>query len=620
MSLPEIRILTDDVANKIAAGEVVERPASAVKELLENSLDAGAKRIDIEFNNGGKTLVKVSDDGHGMSPDQILTALEAHATSKIRSADDLDTISSFGFRGEALPSIASVSKFLIRSKPEGQKVGSCVRIYAGKVLENSECAMSRGTEILVEDLFCSVPARRKFLKSDNTEAAHISKTCKLYALARPDVSFSLTEDGRRIFESKHESNLISRVGKIFGSDISEKLIELKPYEAADISLSGAVSKPNESWASSRNIYIFINGRPVDLRAGFSALKEAYQKLVPQGKYPAAFIFIKINPRLVDVNVHPAKREVRLKNEFAVRSAILAALVDTLENYSIRDVSQALPPCSAYQFSDEKYEESQKLREILDSNLNSSQSTIGNPPHEQPIAPNENLDSAQIAANMALRNLALKARQSSLKIGEGKSQGDSDNRPSSSIGWKYLRHFAKRYALFETQNNSLVILSIPAAFKRINYEKIVKNFEGQRAKSQSLLIPVNVEFDRLDDEIFKKAIGYFETCGFEIEPFGERFYRVSAAPTWIEFGDIADFVRDFVERAKEEGLGKKSLSEQNFAKLAVEMSRGVRIVESEFFANSILDELFACKSPMFAPDGRRTCKEILASEIKSFFGD
>ena len=385
MSLPEIRILTDDVANKIAAGEVVERPASAVKELLENSLDAGAKRIDIEFNNGGKTLVKVSDDGHGMSPDQILTALEAHATSKIRSADDLDTISSFGFRGEALPSIASVSKFLIRSKPEGQKVGGCVRIYAGKVLENSECAMSRGTEILVEDLFCSVPARRKFLKSDNTEAAHISKTCKLYALARPDVSFSLTEDGRKIFESNHESNLISRVEKIFGSDISEKLIELKPYEAADISLSGAVSKPNESWASSRNIYIFINGRPVDLRVGFSALKEAYQKLVPQGKYPAAFIFIKINPRLVDVNVHPAKREVRLKNEFAVRSAILAALVDTLENYSIRDASQVLPPCRAYQFSDEKYEESQKLREILDSNLNSSQSTIGNPPQEQPIA-------------------------------------------------------------------------------------------------------------------------------------------------------------------------------------------------------------------------------------------
>ena len=620
MSLPEIRILTDDVANKIAAGEVVERPASAVKELLENSLDAGAKRIDIEFNNGGKTLVKVSDDGHGMSPDQILTALEAHATSKIRSADDLDTISSFGFRGEALPSIASVSKFLIRSKPEGQKVGSCVRIYAGKVLGNSECAMSRGTEILVEDLFCSVPARRKFLKSDNTEAAHISKTCKLYALARPDVSFSLTEDGRRIFESKHESNLISRVGKIFGSDISEKLIELKPYETADISLSGAVSKPNESWASSRNIYIFINGRPVDLRAGFSALKEAYQKLVPQGKYPAAFIFIKINPRLVDVNVHPAKREVRLKNEFAVRSAILAALVDTLENYSIRDASQALPPCSAYQFSDEKYEESQKLREILDSNLNSSQSTIGNPPQEQPIAPNENLDSAQISANMALRNLALKARQSSLKIGANSDRQERDTRPSSSIGWKYLRHFAKRYALFETQNNSLVILSIPAAFKRINYEKIVKNFEGQRAKSQSLLIPVNVEFDRLGDEIFKKAIGYFETCGFEIEPFGERFYRVSAAPTWIEFGDIADFVRDFVERAKEEGLGKKSLSEQNFAKLAVEMSRGVRIVESEFFANSILDELFACKSPMFAPDGRRTCKEILASEIRSFFGD
>lgn len=634
MSLPEIRILTDDVANKIAAGEVIERPAAAVKELVENAIDAGAKRIDIEFNNGGKTLIKVSDDGCGMRPEQILTALEAHATSKIRSASDLDTISSFGFRGEALPSIASVSKFSIKSKPEGQKVGGFVKIYAGKILENGECAMSRGTEICVQDLFCAVPARRKFLKSDNTEAAHIIRTCKLYALARPDVSFSLAEDGHPIFESGRSKNLRARVGEIFGSEISEKLIDLSPYEAANISISGAVSKPNESWASSRNIYIFINGRPVDLRAGFSALKEAYQKTLQQGKYPAAFLFIEMDPRQVDVNVHPAKREVRLKNEFAVRSAILAALVDTLENYSIAGAkncdSPRLPPCSAYQFSDEKYEESESLRRILDSNLKGSEEAAAKPrepdfprpdfPDKLPPHP----DSAQVAANMALKNLALRARQGALKAegGEERDAGAIDRRPSSSLGWKYLRHFAKKYALFETQNGSLVILSIASAFKRINYEKIVKNFGGERPKAQSLLIPVNIEFDRSDDEIFRKTAKYFETCGFEIEPFGERFYRVCAAPTWVEFGDIADFVKDFVERAREEGfgIGKRSLSEQNFAKLAVAMSRGARIVESEFFANALLDELFACKSPMFAPDGKRTCKEILASEIKSFFGE
>lgn len=640
MSLPEIRILTDDVANKIAAGEVIERPAAAVKELVENAIDAGAKRIDIEFNNGGKTLIKVSDDGHGMRPEQILTALEPHATSKISSANDLDTISSFGFRGEALPSIASVSKFSIKSKPEGRKVGGLVKIYAGKVLENGECAMSKGTEICVQDLFCAVPARRKFLKSDNTEAAHIIRTCKLYALAKPDISFSLAEDGHLIFESGRSKNLRARVGEIFGSEISEKLIDLSPYEAANISISGAVSKPNESWASSRNIYIFINGRPVDLRAGFSALKEAYQKTLQQGKYPAAFLFINIDPRQVDVNVHPAKREVRLKNEFAVRSAILAALVDTLENYSIADSnscnSPKLPPCSAYQFSDEEYEESQSLKRILDSNLASAeepQSKSGAREfaksdflEETNFAkpPAESLDSAQVAANIALKNLALKARQSALNS-ENKdphSPAAADSRPSSSLGWKYLRHFAKKYALFETQNGSLVILSIPSAFKRINYEKIVKNFGGERPKAQSLLIPVNIEFDRSDDEVFRKTAKYFETCGFEIEPFGERFYRVCAAPTWVEFGDIADFVKDFVERAREEGfgIGKRSLSEQNFAKLAVAMSRGARIVESEFFANALLDELFACKSPMFAPDGKRTCKEILASEIKSFFGE
>lgn len=622
-SLPEIKILTDDVANKIAAGEVIERPAAAVKELVENSIDAKATSIDIEFKNGGKSFIKVSDNGHGMRKDQALTCLEPHATSKIRSADDLESILSFGFRGEALPSIASVSKFSLITKPESAKVGVSVNVRAGKITEIKEVAMARGTEIVVEDLFCSVPARRKFLKTDNTEAGHIIKMCKLYALAKNDISFSLRENSKLIFSSKKTADLTERVKNIFGEEISEKLIPLAPYSGFGISVSGAVSKPAESWTTSKNIYAFINGRPVECRAVFSALKDAYKSAMPQGKYPAAFLFIEIDPRFVDVNVHPAKREVRLKNEFAMRSAILAALVETLENYSITPTVE-IPKLETQTFNpaaQSRAEEFDNPREAFDF---SKKSDVFRAP-KPAIA--SKLDPLKIAAEKAEAEFR-KAKIPASKIFEAEkpkptaSKGEKaeDLRPSSTLGWKYLKHLSRKYALFETQSNSLIILSIQSALKRINYEKIVRNFAGEKPKAQTLLIPVNIEFDRTDDEVFKRNKRGFEVCGFEIEEFGERFYRVSAIPLWLEFGDVENFIKDFVELAREEGfeIGRKNLSEQTFANLAVKMSRGIKIAESEYAANAVLDDLFASKSPMFSPDGKRTCKEITAAEISAFF--
>ncbi|MBR4596947.1 MAG: DNA mismatch repair endonuclease MutL [Opitutales bacterium] len=638
--LPEIKILTDDVANKIAAGEVIERPAAAVKELVENSIDARATSIGIEFKNGGKSFIKVSDNGHGMRRDQLLTCLEPHATSKIRTADDLDSILSFGFRGEALPSIASVSKFAISSKPEGAKVGNRVDVRAGVFGQVREIAMSRGTEITVEDLFCSVPARRKFLKSDNTEASHIIKMCKLYALAKPEISFSLREDSRQVFASKPTSDLISRIKNIFGDEISSKLVPLKSYTGFGLSVSGAVSKPAEFWPTSKNIFAFINGRPVECRAVFSALKEAYKSAMPQGKYPAAFLFIEIDPRFVDVNVHPAKREVRLKNEFAFRAAILAAVADTIENYSIGAESgqgagaEIPPPAKTFPqvpktFAPPRdFQESEKLREIIDFSKKNSAPAQSD---FIPAAParREIPDPAKEAAKLAAEEFAAPKKARDFDFDEISPAAKiaappkaEDLRPSSTLGWKYLKHLSKKYALFETQSGSLVILSISSALKRINYEKILSNFGGEKPKSQTLLIPVNIEFDRADDEVFRRNLRGFNVCGFEIEEFGERFYRVGAIPLWLDFSDVESFIKDFVELAREEGfeIGRKNLSEQTFARLAVKMSRGVKIVESEFAANSLLDDLFMSKSPMFSPDGRRTCKEITAAEIRAFFGE
>lgn len=643
LQVPEINVLSTDTANKIAAGEVIERPAAAVKELLENSLDARATKIDIEFANGGKTLIRVSDNGFGMRKDQLLTCIKPHATSKIKSADDLDNIASFGFRGEALPSIASVSKFKISSKTEACLVGAQLPVKAGHVGEIKEIAMPRGTEITVEDLFCSVPARRKFLKSDNTEASHIIKICKLYALAKKNVEFTLKENGRTVFKSKKTDNLIERIGLVFGTEISSKLMELEPYEAFGIKVGGAISVPSENWASSRNIFAFINGRPVECRAIFSALKEAYQSSMPAGRYPAAFLFIEISPRLVDVNVHPAKREVRLKNEFAMRSAILASAISAIENFAALKSPKA--PAAILPAPEKNFEESERLKEIL------AQNKAGCPPLSSPAAfksktgfdaeitlPESGEKDAQIkaSAKSAAEFLKIKSAANFAPGGEGlkeppPAQGSAMEgrdmpapqpppRPSHALGWTYLKHFQKKFALFETQSESLIILSIPSAYKRINYERIVRNLAGEKPKSQTLLIPVNIEFDRADDEIFSKNIKAFKSCGFEIEEFGERFYRIGAAPLWVEFGDIEAFIKDFVELAKEEGraLKSKDLPAKAFAKTAAEMSRGARIVESEYAACALLDELFQCKNPMFTPEGRRVCKEFTGAEIRAFF--
>ena len=330
---PEIKVLPVDVASRIAAGEVIERPASALKEMLENSIDAGAERVEIDFSRGGKSYIKIADDGCGMTRSQALASLEQHATSKIADADDIFAISTYGFRGEAVPSIASVSKFTMRTRPHSAETGTRIDVEAGRVLEVRECGMPCGTEIFVEDLFCSVPARRKFLKSDNVEASHIVRLCKLYAMALPNLRLRLSEDSREIFSSEGGVGVMERIRAIYGAPMADAMIELPESRARGMSLYGAVLKPGESFATGRGISLFINSRPVDCKAAFLALKDAYAQLVPKGRYPAAFLFLDMNPRDVDVNVHPAKREVRLKDEFGVRDFILGAVSDRLARYS-----------------------------------------------------------------------------------------------------------------------------------------------------------------------------------------------------------------------------------------------------------------------------------------------
>src|SRR5476651_187082 len=326
--MAKVRILSDRVANQIAAGEVIERPAAVVKELVENALDAGATRIEVEFRHGGRSLMRIEDNGHGLSRDDALLALERHATSKIAEAADLDRLGTFGFRGEALPSIASVSRFLLQTREADSDSGTEILVNGGKFVHVRDSGQPVGTRIEVTHLFNSVPARRKFLKTDQTESAHIVQCVRLYALACPRTAFTLIEDGRVIFRSPECATLAERVAEIFGKQTAEALISIETAEPG-FRLSGLIGRPGVGRATRHEMIVFVNARPVDSRTLNYAIIESYHESLPKGRYPLAFVFFECDPAAVDVNVHPAKREVRFRSEPQVRSFVIRAVLQRL---------------------------------------------------------------------------------------------------------------------------------------------------------------------------------------------------------------------------------------------------------------------------------------------------
>lgn len=631
---PEIRILTDDVANKIAAGEVVERPAAVAKELLENAIDAGATRIEIEFKHGGKSFVKVVDDGCGMTRQQALTCLEPHATSKIRAPEDLFNISSYGFRGEAVPSIASVSRFRLRTRPEAQVLGTEIDVYAGSVNSVRDCGMAAGTEITVENLFCSVPARRKFLKSDNVEASHIVKLCRLYALALPDLSITLVENSRTVFRSERRLGVLDRIERVFGAEIASKLFELRRVERGGMAVSGAILRAGESFPTGRNICAFINGRPVECKAVYSAIKEAYSQFVPKGRFAAAYLFIELDPRTVDVNVHPAKREVRLKNEFQVRDFLFAAVSSALaesnqnlrENFSA-DIAEDEPEFSALSKPAITPASESEIPSAECGGIGASQRAS----RESESAPARGFSKPLCAAERPVFSSAISdAPKSHVReipavapVARSVSESADEKRKSAlaavAADWRYIGCLKKRFAIFET-SKGLVLMSISSALKRVRYEEILAGLRGGKVVSQNLLIPLPLKFERGDDEYFSANRKAFETCGFVVEDFGTSFYRISAAPLWLKYGDIENFVRDFVEIAREENrtLRKSALSDENFARSLVGRYGAADFACTETTATELLAKLLSGNSGASSPDGKPTLKEISDAEILRMF--
>ncbi len=573
-----IRILEATVANQIAAGEVVERPAAVIKELLENSLDAGARRVTVDFSRGGKAQMIVEDDGKGMTGDEALLSLERHATSKIQLASDLDRITTFGFRGEALPSIASVARFTMQTRPASAPSGTEITINGGKLMHRRDHGMAPGTRIEVSNLFHPVPARLKFLKSDETEAAHIVRLVRLYAIAHPEVGFLLREDGREIFRSPGNAPLLDRVREIWGRQVAGEVTIMPAFARPGMRLSGLLGKPGVSRGTRQDLVTVVNGRPVDSRTMAFALTESYHTLIPKGRYPLAFIFLEMDPAWVDVNVHPAKREVRFRDEAKVRNflieSVLAVLRARADDGLPATTIPSITPASA-------------LTASVPPTVSAPVSVGGvTPTYGSPTAP----PSAPAHA------------------------------PAVRLGWRLLSRLREERAVFETPTG-LAILDIGAAHQRVLYESILAQFTAQKPISQPMLVPLSIELEPLPAAVLKERMPLLASAGFDFEEYGRNFWRIQALPAWLEPEEALAFVRDLLaEMARREGdFGRPSLAYDALAKIAVIKARrkGDSLSDAELM--ELVQSLFRTVQPGTCPRGRRTYVEWTDADLTRRFG-
>jgi DNA mismatch repair protein MutL len=600
--MAKVRILPDRVANQIAAGEVIERPAAVVKELVENALDAGATRIEVEFRHGGRSLMRVEDNGNGMSRDDALLALERHATSKIVEAADLDRLVSYGFRGEALPSIASVSRFQLQTREAGSDEGTEVLVNGGKFVHVRECGRPVGTRIEVTHLFNSVPARRKFLKTDQTEAAHIVHCVRLYALACPGTAFTLIEDGRVIFRSPECRTVEQRIAEIFGRQIADALVSIECVEPG-LRLGGLIGRPGVGRATRHEMIVFVNARPVDSRTLNYALIESYHESLPKGRYPLAFVFFECDPAVVDVNVHPAKREVRFRSESQVRGFVIRAVLQRL-----RELADHSKPETGDRRPETEWQGTAGMKALpalykadlsgLQVRGHSPVSGIHSPVSTTPVS--------------GLRSPVSADPQSAIR----NPQSIPTPAPPP---WRYVGLAHGSYAIFETPAG-VVLLDRRAAHERVWFERLREQFRAGSVPGQRLLLPLPIELDAIAAALLIDRLNFLQAHGFEIAEFGRNFFRIEAVPAWMEPANAEPFLRDLLGAFREGIIPDQNmeLAHEELARLAA--AKAVRLPDAagETELGALVAELFRTRMPLTSPSGRPTYVELNHGELARRF--
>ena len=631
-----IRVLPDQVANKIAAGEVVERPASVVKELLENSLDAGATHFRIEIEAGGRRLIRISDDGCGMSRDDAMLAFERHATSKLRDVKDLLSIATLGFRGEALPSIASISRLLLETRSAEESTGALVEIAGGKMLRCDEAALAPGTSIAVRDLFFNVPARKKFLRSEQTELAHIASLVTHYSLAHPDKTFQLTGGAGELLHVTPVATLRERVYQVFGSQTLEELVELGSCkrelmlppgfddepQARVFQMNGFISRPQIQKANRNSIFTFVNGRLIRDRLLLHAISSAYYNLMPHACYPFALIFLECDCEEVDVNVHPSKTEVRFRHQSFVHDFIRDTLRDRLiesRPAPAFTASAGAQPAPGLPFS----EFSQMLNNEAPAEPAASEMAPAPAFTLRPErSPEPRFDFGPGAVTVGREHSVETARARVPDTHGEFPPGTLPEFSSSLTALADLRPLGQIHESFiiAAGRDGLWIIDQHVAHERILFEKVLQQRASGRVERQALLMPMilqltaeqQIEYARIADEL--------QSIGFETEPFGARTIAVKAAPAAVAVSDLEKLMFEILETAEGEirGLSMDDIRRNIAASIACRAAIKINMRLDQSKMEWLLSALAATDCPMSCPHGRPIALQYSTREILKAF--
>lgn len=646
-TMSRIRLLPEALANKIAAGEVVERPASVVKELIENSLDAGARNLEVTVQAGGKRLIRVLDDGEGMTADDGLLAFERHATSKIRRAEDLTEIDTLGFRGEALPSIAAVSRLLMETQAEAEAVGTAVEIAGARMLAVREIARVRGTTVTVRDLFFNVPARKKFLRADSTELGHVVNVVTQYALAHPEGRFSLVSSGSALFDFQAVDRLRERLFQVFGAELLKQLVELEtelplfldpaspgsPSREEKFRLHAFVSTPEVHKLNRNSLYFFVNRRMVRDRILMHALSEAYRRILPAGIFPVALVFIEMPYQEVDVNVHPSKTEVRFRRQSVIhdclREAVRKALMDARPQatFSVppqgtgteapggsagmpEPLSAATIPSEAGAPAFDSLPVRTGERPMTGQGLPLSLQPPSAPPVTDRLpfrSPGRNPSTPTCAA------AALVSIEQAAVDGPDPFQGpsSSDIHPLGQIEDSFI---------VASDRGSLLIIDQHVAHERVLFEKVLNQRREGIVESQRLLMPLIIELTPRQQVILENITPELSSCGFEVEPFGRRTLAIKAVPADLTAVDCGRLLGELLEGLEKETreVGLERLREKIAASVACHAAIKVNTHLERSKMVWLIDELLKTRYPMTCPHGRPIILRYEKNEILKAF--
>ena len=606
----DIRILPGNIANMIAAGEVVQRPASVVKELMENAVDAGASQVTVILTDAGRTLIQVIDNGCGMTPDEAVLCFERHATSKIATAEDLNDITTFGFRGEALASVAAVAEVTLKTRRPEDEVG-CKVEFAGSVhISTDEISTPAGSNFAVRNLFYNVPARRKFLKSDNVEFKHVVEEFTRVALTRPETGFSLSHNGREIFSLKPAKSLKYRIQDLLGNNVVSQVVDVSA-ETSVVRVNGYVGRPDQARKTLGNQFFFVNGRFFRSPYFHKAVMNAYDNLLPPGATPSYFIYLEVDPHSIDVNIHPTKTEIKFEDDSVIFQIIYACIKESIGRNSFgasidfnREDMPELPVLSK-DFSGFQ-PEAPAPSVSYDPDYNPFDAPAGGGSRDESRGTSGNFGIDTSGDFRGYSAQYVEKREDYGKLFEDKMVA----RPAPLV--------IDRKYIVSTGNGGIVVTSIRRARERVLYDRFLAALRGGEHVSQSALFPVQVNVGVDNRLIFDENAEMLSSLGFDISPFGNDTIVVNGMPEGfqVDQSSVESAMADVLIILSEGGTGLQEMMESSMAeKFARMAAAGCKDTETSAEASSLIDSLYSSSNPEFTPGGRRTMRLLTSDDIE-----